>query len=66
MFLSAAVWTKSRVTMARPEYSKSDVMNLAKKHDWNYIDSWVGRLGEDYGLILGFYRDELDNAGTPH
>ena len=63
--LSLAVCTKSRVTMARPEYSESDIMTLAKRHDWNYIKTYLRDLGNDYGKIISFYRDQDDTTGTP-
>ena len=66
MFLSAAAWTKSRVTMAC-RLSPDDIRTLAKKHDWNYMDTYVGHLGGDYGTIISFYRDGVDTAaGTPY
>ena len=42
-------------------------MTLEKKHDWNYIDTYVGHLEGDYGTITSFYRDAVDTAaGTPY
>ena len=63
MFLSAAAWTKSRVTMAC-RMSPDDIRTLAKKNDWNYIDTYK-HLGGRYKTIISLYRDGLDTAGTP-
>ena len=45
--------------------SPDDIMTLAKRYDWNYIETYVGHLGGDYGTIISFYRDGVDTAGTP-
>ena len=47
--------------------SPDEIMTLEKKHDWNYIDTYVGHLEGDYGTITSFYRDAVDTAaGTPY
>ena len=56
-------WFQSRKTMAC-RMSPDDIRTLAKKHDWNYIDTYK-HLGGHYGTIISLYRDGLDTAGTP-
>ena len=51
--------------MARLKYSENYIMNLAERHNWNYIKTYLGDLGGDYGRIISFYRDQDDTTGTP-